>query len=196
MNRPGRRPTFVTTSHTAVAVVAAAGLLVACAAQQPLVGTPVPATAPTRIPPTRIGPTKVCTYPGEFRSADPTEHGLVFLRRSPVAVVFEWLPGTDQRPCDAVVSRSGARVAHELAAAVDAAPVYPPGSSACPGADLTAVHLFLLFAGSGAEEATVDLSGCEGIGAPGRSDRQMTQRMADDLRAVAPRPWKRRLRVA
>lgn len=74
----------------------------------------------------------------------------------------------------------------------------PSSVAALIGAELPIPAAVALagYAGSGTEQATVDLGGCEQISAPGRSDRQMIQPTADDLRAIAPEPWKQVFRLA
>jgi hypothetical protein len=182
----------------AVTIVAGVTAMAGCTAPGPPSGAPADAAVwadvPTAAPPTAVtdGGCGVAGATGDGRVAskaplvrvDPTPHG----------VVGVWLPGLNQRPCEAVLTRSGMDVATRLAADIAAAPAMSPGRYVCPHDDASAVELtftYIWFGGPDphpgmGERATVKLSGCASITAPGRSARRLTDELRADLAAIAP----------
>jgi hypothetical protein len=157
-------------------------------------GAPIRAVVPARAP-LGGGGRGCAVVPEIVTTATATatvEQGLVDVDRSPSAVVMVWVPGLNQPPCRAELMHRGIGIARGLAGAVDTAPAVPPGSSACGAADNSGLDLYFLYPGESGEYAHVSLSGCEGVGAPGRESRQMSDALSAVLKPLAPAPWRNR----
>lgn len=183
------RITAVSAGAGALCLVLASGCAGAFTNHPTAVGAPVHAVAPTRAP-AAVG-SGGCTLKGTSPDT-PTEQALVSVDRPPSGVVIVWVPGLNQRPCRAQLIHDGARIARGLVAAIDTAPVIPPGSSACPAADGAGADLYFTYPGRAGEQAQVELSGCEGVGAPGRAPRQLSDDLVAALLPLAPGPWRTR----
>lgn len=167
-------------------------LLSGCAGHTRAVGAPVPAMAPTRAPGT-VTVSGSCTVRGAVTAVDSGVHGLVLVDRLPTRVALVWVPGLDTRPCAAVLSHAGQRVARQLAAAVDTAPPVPDGMGVGVAGDGMEVRLYFDYPGRTAEQVTVGLGGAGHVGAPGRDLRELTDALAAVLRPLAPPAWRPRL---
>jgi hypothetical protein len=119
------------------------------------------------------------------------QRGLVRVDPYPVGVIVVWLPGMNQRPCRAALTRGNADLARRLAKDVATAPKWPSGTFSCPADDDSSAQLYFEQSKiAQAELVEVRLAGCKGIDAPGRSARQMTDRFSRDLALIAPAPWR------
>ncbi|MGI5229486.1 hypothetical protein [Actinoallomurus sp. CA-142502] len=176
----------------AVAVASA----VALAACSPFGGSgaPVRGTPPSAAPSASArasGTGHVCV--GSHGSRRVPSHGLVSVGSRPTGVVAVWFPGMNQRPCRAALTRGNAVLARRLAKDIRAAPKWPSGTFNCPSDDGAGARLYFQRSGSTlADLADVQLSGCKGVDAPGRSARWMTDRLLRDLSSIEPAPWRPR----
>ncbi|GAA4615895.1 hypothetical protein GCM10023195_70350 [Actinoallomurus liliacearum] len=158
-------------------------------------GDPVTAVPPTSAPSAVVrmaGDAQVCTV--RRASGRDRVRGLVAVDPHPVGIVVVWLPGMNQHPCRAELTRGNADLARRIAKDVEAAPKWPSGVFHCPMDDaLDAELYFEQPRHAKAELVDAGLAGCRGIAAPGRSARQFTDRFARDLASIAPSPWRTRL---
>lgn len=185
------RVTAGTAGIGALCAVLAAGCTGARTDHHPAVGTPVPTVAPTRAPAAVVAGD--CALQGVSAHTATTEQGLVSVDPSASGLVILWVPGLNQRPCWAELVDSGSGVARRLAAAIDTAPATTPGTTACTAADNTGAELYFQYPGRPSERADVSLSGCEGVAAPGRDQRQLSDDLAASLLPLAPGAWRTRL---
>jgi hypothetical protein len=173
---------------TALATVATGCSLLGGGAGSPVRVTP-PSVAPSASARTPVGACTVGRGAGHKRNS-----GLVSVDTHPTGVVAVWLPGMNQHPCRAALTRGNADLARQLAADIRRAPKWPSGTYNCPMDDATGARLYFEQSGTTkAELVDVSLAGCSGIGAPGRSRRQLTDRLPHNLASIAPAPWRTRL---
>lgn len=174
---------------------AAAGLLCvvvsACTGSTPTAGAPVHVVVPTRAPARAGG--GGCSVGQGASDTSTAAHGLVDVDPSPTGVVVLWIPGANQRPCRAELTRGGPGVARALAAAVDTSPAIPSGPSACGADDSSGADLYFQYPDAPGELVSVGLTGCPEIDAPGRMGRQLSDEVAVALKPLAPSPWTGRL---
>lgn len=175
------------------AAVASAATVAACSPFGAS-GGPVRATPPSAAPSASARPEgagHACLVP--HGAEDERNHGLVSVGGRPTGVIAVWLPGLNQRPCRAALTRGNADVARRLAKDIRAAPKWPSGNFNCPNDDGAGARLYFQRSGSTlADLADIQLSGCRGVDAPGRSARWMTDRLFHDLASIEPAPWRPR----
>lgn len=158
-------------------------------AGSPVRGTP-PSVAPSASTRTPVG---ACTAAGRDAGYKRNQE-LVSVDAHPTGVIAVWLPGMNQHPCRAALTRGNADLARQLATDIRTAPKWPSGIYHCPMDDATGARLYFEQSKTTkAELVDVGLAGCRGIGAPGRSERQMTDQLSHDLALIAPAPWRTRL---
>jgi hypothetical protein len=168
-----------------VIAVAAIGLAAGCSLLGTGTGGPVHVTPPAAAPATMTR--GACLVVGRS-SPDTKSKGQVAVGRHPTGVVIVWLPGMNQHPCRAAISRENADSARRLAEDIDEAPKFPNGNFNCPSDDAMGARMYFTHEGT-ADLAILGFSGCRGISAPGRSARSFSTRLARDLAPIAPHPW-------
>ena len=170
-----------------VACVAAAG---GCSSPA-VAGRPVSAVAPSSAP--SPAATRPCDGFRAPEDVDPAGR-LVAVNPHPIRATAVWLPGLNSVACRAKLTTMDTAEAVRLAAAINRAPPSPRGATACPADDATAVIVYFSYRHRAEEElADVSLSGCAGVGAPGRYARQLTPTIRHILAGLAPTGWARYL---
>ncbi|MEV0407643.1 hypothetical protein [Actinoallomurus sp. NPDC050550] len=179
----------MSTSHVVV-VAALATAATGCSLLGGGAGDPVRATPPSVAPFASTG-TPVGACSAGYEADHERSRGLVSVDARPIGVVAVWLPGMNQRPCRAALTRGNADFARRLATDIRTAPKWPSGAYNCPMDDASGASLYFEQSGTAkAELVDVHLAGCRGIGAPGRSSRELTDRLSHDLASIAPAPWR------
>jgi hypothetical protein len=110
------------------------------------------------------------------------------LPEHPVAVLTEWMPGFDQRPCRVSTEQYGTKVAGKLRRDINAAQPLRQ-MVMCPYSDRSTVVLTFGYRSGPNMLVAVDLRGCNLITGLAGPARWKAPRLLPDLVAVAPQPW-------
>lgn len=179
---------------TGAVVLAAAILTAACGQATPLTrgGGPLP----TRALPAKIAANGPCVLVGGRAAPTPGESQTPLeVGSDPLFAVVLWVPGLNARPCRAALTRLDEAEAGALADAINAAPVFPHGTIACPADDGGAADVYLAYdGGASVARVWISLAGCHPVTAQDRWPRKLDASIVRALRAGAPRPWQRYLR--
>jgi hypothetical protein len=169
-----------------IALTATGCSLVGAAGGGPVHAIP-PSVAPSAV--RRTGNGSPCIV--RRASSDVRPRGLVGVDPHPAGVIAVWLPGMNEHPCRAALTRGNSELARRLAKDIAKAPKWPSGAYNCPSDDGTRAELYFQQPEHAeAELVDVDLAGCKGLDAPGRVARQMTEEFSHDLASIAPVPWR------
>ena len=173
-----------------VALVFAATLLAACGQAPPPVDGA--GSLPSKAPPATIMANGACILAGS--KGAPTSNGsrtTLEVRTNPRFARVIWVPGLNARPCRAVLSRLGRGEADALATAIDAAPLFPTGTIACPNDDGGAADVYFSYrTAPSVARVWISLAGCRPIAAMDRWPRKLDSSVMDLLRSGAPRAWR------
>jgi hypothetical protein len=118
----------------------------------------------------------------------------VGIEGDPLGAVAVWLPGMNDRPCQARRTVIGRAAARRLTTDVLSSPA-ASGISNCPMDDASAVQVWFRTADGPDQTIVVGLRGCMTVWAAGRRPRRASVELLRDLAEVAPRPWRDGLRT-
>jgi hypothetical protein len=174
-----------------VVVAVFAATVTSCSGCGAATGAPVRGVLPSITPTVQVRSGACWTSGASTRQQGG---GLVAVGPHSTGVVAVWVPGLNQRPCRAVITRVTKESAGLLAADILSAPKVPPGRFSCPMDDGTHVRLYFTYSGAAEpERVDVALTGCTDISAPDRAARRVTGQLARDLAPFAPMPWRDRI---
>jgi hypothetical protein len=171
-------------------VLLAAALTVSLAGCSWFSFTSTPVRAAVPMVPTVANGQPACGFSDGFPTGNDVA-GEVTVDPNPSGAIAIWLPGLDRNTCPVRVIVDPAQ-AVRLAADVRSAPKIPPGVYNCPADFGVGVDLYFAYAGRAqAQLVSINLSGCTGIGAPGREGRQLPDAARAELATLAPPGWAR-----
>lgn len=119
---------------------------------------------------------------------------LVGIEGEPVSAVAVWLPGMNDRSCQARRTVIGRAAARRLASDVLSSPA-AAGLSSCPMDDASGVQLWFRTADGPDQTVFVGLRGCTSVWAASRRPRRASMDLMRDLADEAPQPWRDGLRA-